>query len=191
MSLKDFSFLYEIRGSSLNISLSSGWLWIRCHLCHRILIAISSLRLYYWSNWRGTLKFRNCSLALEHLQPWVITAPKRKTSKKRTQAIQRNNSILNSDGELVSGQRRQQLGHSSRKRSHSQSDNINLHKGKQPLKEMNRQPRMNDRNTSNKRPCHLASDEILLLERKIEKSEQSIPNWRDTWTRAHAQKRVK
>ena len=33
-----------------------------------------------------------------------------------------DDSILNSDGELVSGQRSQQLGHSSRKCSHSQSD---------------------------------------------------------------------
>ena len=72
-----------------------------------------------------------------------------------------DDSILNSDGELVSGQRRQQLGHSSRKRSHSQIDNTNLRKGKQPLKKMNRQPKMNDRNTSNKRPRHLASNEIL------------------------------
>ena len=72
------------------------------------------------------------------------------------------------------GQHSQQPGHSSRKRSRSQSDNTNLRKGKQPLKKMNCQPRMNDLNTSNKCPCHLASDEILVLERKIEKSEQSI-----------------
>ena len=72
-----------------------------------------------------------------------------------------DDSILNSDGELLSGQRSQQLGHSSRKRSHNQSDNTNVRKGKQPLKKMIRQPRMNDRNTSNKRPRHLASDEIL------------------------------
>ena len=72
-----------------------------------------------------------------------------------------DDSVLNSDGELVSGQCSQQLGHSSRKHSHSQSDDTNLHKGKQPLKKMNRQPRMNDWNTSNKRPRHLASDEIL------------------------------
>ena len=43
---------------------------------------------------------------------------------------------------------------------YSQSDNTNLRKGK-PLKKMNRQPRTHDRNTSNKRPRHLASDEIL------------------------------
>ena len=55
-----------------------------------------------------------------------------------------DDSILNSDGELVSGQRSQKLGHSSRKCSHSQSDNTNLRKEKQPLMKMNRQRRMND-----------------------------------------------
>ena len=41
-----------------------------------------------------------------------------------------DDSILNSDGELVSGQRSQQLGHSSRRRSHSQIDNTDLRKRK-------------------------------------------------------------
>ena len=85
-----------------------------------------------------------------------------------------DDSILDSDGELMSGQRSPQLVHSSRKHSHSHSESANLRKDKHPLKKMNRQPRTHDQGTSFKRPCRLASDEIPLLKRKIEKSKQSI-----------------
>ena len=85
-----------------------------------------------------------------------------------------NDSILNSHSELANGQRSPQPAHSSRKRSHSHSENTNLQKGKQPRKKTNLQPRMHDLSTSKKQPCHLASDNIPLIERKIEKSEQSI-----------------
>ena len=85
-----------------------------------------------------------------------------------------DDSILDSDGELVSGQRSPQLVHSSRKRSHSHSESANLRKDKHPLKKTNRQPRTHDQGASFKRPRRLASEEIPLLKRKIEKSKQSI-----------------
>ena len=54
------------------------------------------------------------------------------------------------------------------------SESANLRKDKHPLKKTNRQPRTHDQGASFKRPRRLASDEIPLLERKIEKSKQSI-----------------
>ena len=84
--------------------------------------------------------------------------------------------ILDADGERIGGQPSKQHGHShtSRKRSHSNSDRTNLWKEKQPVKKTSRQPRIHDRSPSNKRPRRPAYDEISLLQRKIEKSEQSI-----------------
>ena len=86
-----------------------------------------------------------------------------------------DDSLLDLEGELVSDQHSPQPG-PSRKHSHSHSFNTNpgKGKGKQPLKKASRQPRMHNRSPNNKRPRRPASDEITQLERKIDKSEQSI-----------------
>ena len=60
MSLRDFSFLYEISGSSLNISLSSGWFWIRCHLLVKISLRLSNASWYLVT--RGRIFFRTLAL---------------------------------------------------------------------------------------------------------------------------------
>ena len=40
ISLKDFPFLYETIGGSLNISLSNGWFWIKCHLLIKMFLRL-------------------------------------------------------------------------------------------------------------------------------------------------------
>ena len=68
ISFKDFPFLYETIGGSLNISLSSGWFWIKCHLLIKMFLRLGvpgvacvidetkpRYRISLEARWRGRL----------------------------------------------------------------------------------------------------------------------------------------
>ena len=58
ISFKDFPFLYEISGGSLNISLSNGWFSIKCHLLIKMVLRLDNTRWYVEYN-----QFQNTSLS--------------------------------------------------------------------------------------------------------------------------------
>ncbi len=59
ISLKDFPFLYEISGGSLNISPSSGWFWIKCHLLIKMFLRLGNAGWYVVT--KGRIFFRTFS----------------------------------------------------------------------------------------------------------------------------------
>ena len=62
ISFKDFPFLYETIGGSLNTSLSNGWFWIKCHLLIKMFLRRERLLLVFRSfilGWRF-ISLRGC-----------------------------------------------------------------------------------------------------------------------------------
>ena len=74
ISPSDFALLYEMMGSSLYISLSSGWSWIKCHLLIKMFLRFCKAGWYVVT--KGRIVFRTslffCKADFRSVRRWIF-----------------------------------------------------------------------------------------------------------------------